>query len=61
MKPRGPGHSTAVLPTCEHAASPKAQGDSPQQVLHVGAGQAGQPLQVWSREAQHLLRGSQFG
>lgn len=57
----GPWAQHSCPPTCEDAASPQVGGDGPQQVPHVGAGEAGQPLQVWFGEAQGLLHGPQPG
>lgn len=43
------------LPTCKDAASPKVKSGCSQQELHIVAGQAGEPLQIWARVAQNLL------
>lgn len=45
----------AFLPTCKDMAALKVQSGRSQQMLHVVGGQAGEPLQIWSRVAQNLL------
>lgn len=53
--PLVPTSTGAFPPTCKDTASPEVERGCPQQVLHVVAGQPGEPLQVWSRVAQNLF------